>query len=427
MVSIAARHGYRGATVSRVTAQAEVSRGTFYSRFRDRKHCFEYAYRYALRLARSGLLAPPLSAADGRDLRAVLGRMVALASARPQVAAFLLIAAPGGPASVRQAYWHLIRDLDQHVDLRLTPSPADPGPHLPASILTQAFSGIITDYLLDGDQLGLDALVDPAMAWLDSYVNPSASVSWLDWDRLGAALSSRPSADHAIETLGRLPRGSSALDQDSASRLHRLRILDATVRLASSDGFDGLTVDRIIAAAHVSRRAFYQCFEGKLDAFFTAQRLTLRGAIAEAAENSSSASSWPEAVWLVGEGLLSYLARNPAQAHLAYLEPFAVGPSALRGTREARLSFAIFLERGYLEFPEAAGDRKFTTDAISATIAALIRRHLLHQSAADLPSLVPLGAYVILCPFLGAPSALEFVESRAAIASSQSTPPAGQS
>ena len=424
MVSIAARHGYRAATVSRVTERAEVSRATFYSRFRDREHCFEQAYRYAWRLASSGLLAAPLSAPGRGDLRAVLGRMVALASARPDIAAFLLIAAPGGPAPVRHDYWQRIGELDRLVDRRLTPLQGDPGPHLPASLLTHAFGGIITDYALEGDGARLGALANPAMAWLDSYSDPPARLSELDWYELGGGTSPRPAAEHAPESPGRLPRGSSALDPDSASRLHRLRILDATVQVASSEGYDALTVDRIVATARVSRRAFYQCFEDKFEAFAAAQQIVLRGAIAEAAENASSASSWPEAVWVVGEGLLSYLSRNPDQARLAYLEQFAMGPSALRGSREARHAFAIFLERGYLEFPETAGDREFTTEAIGASIGALIRRHLLHRSAADLPSLVPLGAYVILTPFLGPQAALEFVENRASVASSRASSPA---
>jgi AcrR family transcriptional regulator len=411
MVTVAARHGYQGATVSRVLSEAGVSRATFYAHFRDRRHCFAEAYRFALGVARNELSGPPPGARGSRSLRALLSRTLSFASAEPDLAAFLLLAAPGAPPAISDPHWRLARRVEERIDQHLTLSETETSVGLPASVLTGGLAGVVTDHLLVGDHEGLPALLDPLMNWLDSYAGarPAAAV---DWQLLGAEMSTLlpVKASKPVSTL--LPRGSSALDPDAAADLHRRRILEATVALSASDGYEALTVDRITASAHVSRRAFYKFFDDKQHAFLTAQQLSVQRAIAEAAARASVASSWPEAVWLVGEALLSYLARNPDLARITFLEAYAAGAPALRSARKGRMAFALFLERGYLEWPGTAPSRELYSEAIAGAITSLIRRHLIQRPAASLPSLVPLGAYVILGPFLGPAAALEFVEAR---------------
>lgn len=122
------------------------------------------------------------------------------------------------------------------------------------------------------------------------------------------------------------------------------------IEVVARGGFDAASIAQVIAAAGVSRRAFYEHFRDKEDCFLAAllgaqERLCadLEAALATAPPRDA----WRAAV----EAVLEYAAARPAEARVVLGEALAVGPRALdvRDQGVARLARAI--EARYAELP----------------------------------------------------------------------------
>src|SRR4051812_20701427 len=67
-----------------------------------------------------------------------------------------------------------------------------------------------------------------------------------------------------------LPPGRGGLPRPVVDAEHRRRLLRAVIAVASEKGYAELTVADVVAAARVSRKAFYAQFADKQDCFVTA-------------------------------------------------------------------------------------------------------------------------------------------------------------
>jgi AcrR family transcriptional regulator len=415
MVHAASRYGYAGASVARVIERAGVSRATFYEHFASREDCFLAANRQAVAAIRARLRRAVAASGPPDRLRAVLELVLEAAAANPACARVVLLEALGGPATARTEHERFLRRSEAWIEAQSRREGA-PALHLPPIALTGALTGIVSSRLLTGQAASLPCLLDPFLAWIDAYaLADPGSPPWPSstWEELGRCFPAHPPPRSPEADSVRLPRGSSALPTAPAAAARRERIIAATARLVASGGYATLTVDRIVASARVSRRAFYSCFRGKQDAFLAAQSLGLQSSIAAAAAEFSLAPSWPEGVWLAAEAMLSYMAANPDLAHLGIAEQYAVGEPAVRRAEDSRLAYGLFLERGYIEFPHTAGIRDICTEAIASAVFALIRRQVLRGRTAEMLAVLPQAAHVILAPFIGPGPAMEFVAAKA--------------
>jgi AcrR family transcriptional regulator len=418
MTYVAARHGYARASVARVIERAGVSRATFYEHFGSREDCFVAAYRTIAGRVRSRLGRAAAAVPAGDRRRAVLAALLADAAANPDAAKLALIEALGGPERVRVEHERFVRESERWVERRLQ---LDAGPvlQIPTTALLGAIVGVVSTRLLNGEAESLPRMLDPMLGWVARYELGAGGRRWPQdaWRELGYPFATDPPSD---EVAGQplLPRGPSALADASAAATRRDRIVAAIARLAVAKGYRSLTVDDVVAAARVSRRAFYACFGGKEDAFLAAQAAALQGSIAAAAAEFSLAPSWPEQVWRAGAAMLSYVGAHPDLAHLGTVELYAVGEAAVRRTEDSRMAYGLFLEQGYADHGFEQGDRELCTEAISGAVFALIRRQVIDGRATEVLSVLPQAAYLILAPFLGPKGAMDFVVARALTARS---------
>jgi AcrR family transcriptional regulator len=130
----------------------------------------------------------------------------------------------------------------------------------------------------------------------------------------------------------------------------RERLLSAMIEMVAREGFDAASIARVIAAAGVSRRAFYEHFRDKEDCFLAAllgAQERLRANVERALATAPPQEAWRASV----EAVLEFAAARPADARVAMGEALAVGPRALdvRDQGIARLARAI--EARYAELP----------------------------------------------------------------------------
>src|ERR1700738_1833649 len=116
------------------------------------------------------------------------------------------------------------------------------------------------------------------------------------------------------------------------SEAHRARILSAAVEIGSTEGPESATVTRVISVSRVSRKTFYDLFEGRSDC--------LRAAVEDAMERASERAigayepraRWAERLRAGLDALLKFIDEEPAVARLCLR--FMLGdPATLNGRR----------------------------------------------------------------------------------------------
>ena len=94
----------------------------------------------------------------------------------------------------------------------------------------------------------------------------------------------------------RLPPGRHGLPRDFVAENQRERLLNGVVEAVAEHGYNATTIGKITDAAKISRRTFYEYFEGKEDCFLAAYEMIdghVRGAMLAAGD---PAEPWPEQV-----------------------------------------------------------------------------------------------------------------------------------
>jgi AcrR family transcriptional regulator len=415
MAYAAARHGYGRTSVARVVERAGVSRATFYEHFRDREECFLAAYRERVRRTREEVCEAARRACPAKRPAAVLGALLDGIAADPAVARVVLIEALAAPPEVRVEHERLIADLEASVE-RYLDANAAPALQIPAGALLGGVAGILSMRLLSGEAAPSARLLQELLVWIDSYALAPGERRWTAeaWEQLGRGASHFASApgsrNPAPPSHGRSGAGPAAARHE--------RILAATAQVSVAKGYSSLTVADIVAAAGVTRAAFYSHFRSKEDAFLAVQTVGLQESIAAAAAEFFVGSSWPERVWGGLAALLTYIAENPDLAHLNIVEIQAVGEAALLREQDNRAAYALFLEDGYRHRPEAGQLPRICSEAVAGGIHGLMRRQVSDRKTTRMLEILPQCAYVALAPFTGPTWAMEFVEAKSQAAPS---------
>jgi AcrR family transcriptional regulator len=247
---------------------------------------------------------------------------------------------------------------------------------------------------------GLERLHRDLQRWIDSYrvpdgVQPMPQRLWGELGRFSRVVAPRG------EGPSLLPRGRSALPEDAAGKARRERVFDATALIAAREGYAAMTVARIAEAARIPRSAFYSHFDGKADAILATQTHGVREAMAVAAAEYSVAASWPQRVWSSLGAFLTNVAEKPDYARLDFIESFAAGPPAIRHRQQNQMAFALFLEDGYRQSPDAERLPRVFSEAVGGAVFGLMRSLVVEGKADRLLSLRPAVAYTVLAPFIG--------------------------
>jgi AcrR family transcriptional regulator len=411
MVAVASRHGYAGATVSRVVECAGVSRATFYEHFRSREECFKAAYETKARAAREVIGVAAQSVEPPERPGAVLDALVESLTADLTTVRLLLVEALAAPEPIRAMHERLIATVDALVAGFLDDQSATAAIQIPSTALMAGVADVLLRRVLAETPEDVSSLRNELGSWIDAYrlADSSPPLPQSRWHELGRFAKLVPSEE--VEAPSLLPRGRNALPEKGAASARRQRILDATARLSSEGGFAELTVADIAAAARVPRAAFYAQFENKQEALMAAQTHGLQRAMAAAAAEYSPLAPWPTRVWKAITAFFTYVAGVPHYARLDFVESYAAGAAAIRHRQQNQMVFALFLEDGYRQNPEAARLPRASSEAIAGAILGLMRRIVVEGKTERLLSIAPAASYTILAPFIGPAEAYAQVRS----------------
>lgn len=196
----------------------------------------------------------------------------------------------------------------------------------------------------------------------------------------------------------RLPPGRHGLPRTYVAENQRERLLNGVVEAVVEHGYNGTTIGGITAAAKISRRTFYEHFEGKEDCFLAAYEM-IDAHVRDAMLAAPGASEpWPDRVRARLAALLDVLARDGVVARFYLLEPLAAGGEPAARYRDAMQLLAQIL-RPEPEAPDH--DVEVRDQALIGGVATLIVRRLNSGDVEHVPALLPDLVELVLAPCLG--------------------------
>jgi AcrR family transcriptional regulator len=205
--------------------------------------------------------------------------------------------------------------------------------------------------------------------------------------------------------LGPLPAGRHGFSREQVTHNQRERLIAGLATAVAEKGYRAVTITDITKEARVSRRVFYENFEGKEGCFLAAFEVVV-GHIRElAGEAVASSDDWPQRAIAAARTVLVFFAAEPDLARLCLVESQAAGPVVSARFHEAVHEVTPYLEQGRAE---RSGERDLPPTTEESTIGALVMltsRKVAGGEAAQLEELLPDVAEFILTPYLGAEKA----------------------
>lgn len=195
----------------------------------------------------------------------------------------------------------------------------------------------------------------------------------------------------------RLPPGRHGLPRVFVAENQRERLLNGVVEAVAERGYNAATIASITAAAKISRRTFYEYFEGKEDCFLAAYEMIEAHVLDSMLTAPGAQEPWPERVRTRLAALLDVLSRDSAVSRCFLIEPLAAGGEVAARYREAMQLLAETLR------PEPAPtelDMEVRDQALIGGIATLIVRRL-NAGGTSLRGLLPDLVELALAPYLG--------------------------
>ncbi len=194
-----------------------------------------------------------------------------------------------------------------------------------------------------------------------------------------------------------------------AERHQRERILAAVAEALATHGYNGLTIERIIRPARVSRTTFYRYFADKRDAVTAAHAQSLAQLRSEIEQVCPPESEWAEKVKVAIETTVAFAIAEPARAQLLATGFLAADLAVTRGVRFSYEELADLLREGRRQHPEAKALPALTEQALVGAIASIFARVLLSSEPDRFDGMQAQLSQFALIPYLGHSAAAQAV------------------
>ncbi len=186
--------------------------------------------------------------------------------------------------------------------------------------------------------------------------------------------------------LDRLRPGSDAVPREhpdghgEVDGIQRARILSAMVEVAAEGGYIGAAVAPVVARAGVSRRTFYELFDGREDCFLAAFEWGVAQARSTTIEAYRSRRTWRDRVRQALAALLAFFDSEPELARMCVIEALGAGKLVLE--RRARVLDELIAALG-ADAPARGSEQPLllTAEGIVGGAFAVIHGRLLEQEA----------------------------------------------
>ena len=202
-----------------------------------------------------------------------------------------------------------------------------------------------------------------------------------------------------------LPRGRHGLPRELVVENQRARLVSSMIETVAELGYGKATIAKVIKAAKISRRTFYESFANKEDCYRAAYEATfeyLRDQVVAA----SSEEDWPGSVRAGLGSLLESLASHPMLASFFLVSPAGVGDEI---ASRHHLAMRELVEALVSKAPNGSGGAAASETRVEALAGGLSRLAAMKVNAGkgdELPALLPDLVELFLRPYVGSEEAV---------------------
>ncbi len=197
--------------------------------------------------------------------------------------------------------------------------------------------------------------------------------------------------------LGPLHGGRHSIPPDVLSHHQRERLLAALASCVAENGYNATTVAQITSAASVSRRTFYEHFDGKEECFVAAYEALDRYIETLMKEAAGDSEEWPDRVAAAVRAVIAFLASRPNLARIYLVEVAVVGEAANAAREKTTTRFVGLLEPGRRLREVDPG----VEEGLVGGVVTLLGRRVLNGEADQLDAFAPAVIEFVLSPYLG--------------------------
>ncbi len=193
---------------------------------------------------------------------------------------------------------------------------------------------------------------------------------------------------------------------DGVAVIQRGRLLAAMTEIAAERGLANAAIAQVVARAGVSRRTFYELFDGREDCFVGA----LDNAIAHLSERVVGAYE-PAAKWRVRVrstlvALLAFIQENPSAGRLVVVTSLGAGPTALERRDRLVATAVALVGEGANEAKSTVELPALTAEGVVGGVLSVIHDRLVKGDRSGPPlELTNSLMSMIVLPYLGARAA----------------------
>ena len=214
-----------------------------------------------------------------------------------------------------------------------------------------------------------------------------------------------PATNHKA---ARSARAAAVSPRVRVSEMQRARLLAAAVASIDELGYAHASVAHITARARVSRRTFYDLFDGREECLLAIVQSVVERIEAELGAAGLVGLPWRERVRGGLFTILAFCDREPALARVCVVQALQGGPKVLRRREEIVARLAAILDEGRTESARGTECADLTAEGLVGAAFAIVHARLSHSSTA-LPGrdVQPLSVLVgelmslIVLPYLG--------------------------
>lgn len=211
----------------------------------------------------------------------------------------------------------------------------------------------------------------------------------------------KPSDSDGIEPGSELPLNRHRLPRQLVAAHQRERLALAVAAALAEYGYAALTVEKVLAAAGVSRMTFYEHFANKREAVEVAHEVVFKSFRERLLGACAAQAQWPFKVKVAIGAALDFAAAAPEQAQLLVLDAIASDLVIARRALDARDNLAALLASGRRYADRGPELPSLTEQALIAGLSGAISTRLLYGEAKRLPELAPQLVQFTLLPYLG--------------------------
>jgi AcrR family transcriptional regulator len=196
--------------------------------------------------------------------------------------------------------------------------------------------------------------------------------------------------------------GTEPVSRETMASHQREAVLDRVTDVFAKRGYQGTTVDDLLAAGKIGVTNFYSLFEGKEECFLAAFERIAAAARERIELAAGRGSGWAESSYLGLAELSATMLEAPLRARLVLVEAQSAGPGALGRQEELLEAAGGWLARGRKSYPAAEGLPAGYERAAVAGISFYLQQCLIDSRSHTAAELTGELAQTVLEPIVGA-------------------------